>query len=135
MLGGIKLKKEYKIQDAIAYYILGYKKHVKSKKENELMQILKSVIISIKSNVDIIEIKQANENLLSEVKLKWKLKRDDILAYATCIFYQLINNEESITEEKIVETILKEIEKHHPRETMKEANIILDNMIYKNHIE
>lgn len=127
-LGGIKVKKEYLIKEVIAYYISGYKEYKKVNMTDDFMRILKSIIIVVKKNIDIIEIMRKNTDLLSNIQFEWKLRRDDILAYATCIFYRLINKNIDITEEKIVKEMLREIYLYHPRETMRRANNILEEL-------
>lgn len=77
-----------------------------------------------------IESKQAiqgvKKNLLERIHFSWVLTTDDMVAYATCIFYVLTKREKEINEEKIVKEFLKEIHSHHPRRTLQEANVIID---------
>ena len=40
----------------------------------------------------------------------------------------MINREQKITDEKIVKEFLRELHSHHPRRTMKEAELILTKM-------
>ena len=118
LLGGIKVKKnvrkkEYEIQEAVSYYILGYKRYERNKEQDGLKGILRNIL----------EIAQESLNI------GWFLSANDFIAYATCVFYVLINREIQITDEKIVKEFLSEIHSHHPRKIMKEAEIILDNLL------
>ena len=121
--------KEYSIDEAIAYYILGYEKYKKSKEQNGIGDILKSILEVAQDNLNATEIKGVDNDLLKKVNFSWTLTGDDFISYATCIFYVLINREQIITEEKIVKCFLSEIHIHHPRNTVKEASFILSNLI------
>lgn len=122
-------KKEYMIQEAVAYYILGYKKYKKTNKENDLLQILKNILEVTKENLYTTQVKGVNTELLNKIHFSWRLSADDFVAYATCIFYVLTNRENKITEEKIVKEFLTTIHSHHPKRVMQEAELILDKLI------
>lgn len=126
------IKKEYMIQEAVAYYILGYKKYEKTSTEKDLLQILKNIIEIVKEDLQKTQIKKVDSDLLRKVNFSWTLSADDFMAYATTIFYVLIKRENKITEEKIVKEFLAEIHSHHPRRTLKEAELILDKQILNN---
>lgn len=120
--------KEYTMEEAVAYYILGFKRYNKDKQKKGLEDILKNILEIAKENIDTTEIKGVDINLLKRINFNWILNSDDFVSYATCIFYVLINREENITGEKIVKEFLREIHSHHPRRTMKEAELILTKM-------
>jgi hypothetical protein len=120
------------IQEAVAYYVLGYREHEKSNKENDLLQILKSILEIARNNLNKTQIEGVNTELLSRINFSWTLSSDDFMAYATTIFYVLTKRENKITEEKIVKEFLAEIHSHHPRRTLKEAELILDKLILNN---
>lgn len=124
--------KEYMIQEAVAYYVLGYREYEKSNKENDLLQILKSILEIARDNLNKTQIEGVNTELLSRINFSWTLSSDDFMAYATTIFYVLTKRENKITEEKIVKEFLAEIHSHHPRRTLKEAELILDKLILNN---
>lgn len=121
-------KKEYMIQEVVAYYVLGYETYSKTNKENQFLPILKNILEIAKENLDTTEVKGISNELLNKIHFSWKLSADDFVAYATCIFYVLTNRESKITREKIVKEFLTEIHSHHPRRTLKEANFILENL-------
>lgn len=118
-------KKDFLIQEALAYYILGYQKYSKENAVNDYIQILKN-ILEVSSN-DINVVKSINNNLLDRINFSWVLSADDFVAYAVCIFYVLTKREKKITEEKILKEFLSELHTHHPRKILKEANFIIDN--------
>lgn len=118
-------KKDFLIQEALAYYILGYQKYSKENAENDYIQILKN-ILEVSSN-DINGVKSIDNNLLDRINFSWVLSADDFVAYAVCIFYVLTKREKKITEEKILKEFLSELHTHHPRKILKEANFIIDN--------
>ena len=93
-----------------------------------LEDILKNILEIAKENIDTNEIQGVNTNLLKRINFNWSLTSDDFVSYATCIFYVLINREQKITDEKIVKEFLRELHSHHPRRTMKEAELILTKM-------
>lgn len=124
--------KEYMIQEAVAYYVLGYREYEKSNKENDLLKILKSILEIARDNLNKTQIEGVNTELLSRINFSWTLSSDDFMAYATTIFYVLTKRENKITEEKIVKEFLAEIHSHHPRRTLKEAELILDKLILNN---
>lgn len=124
--------KEYMIQEAVAYYVLGYREYEKSNKENDLLQILKSILEIARDKLNKTQIEGVNTELLSRINFSWILSSDDFMAYATTIFYVLTKRENKITEEKIVKEFLAEIHSHHPRRTLKEAELILDKLILNN---
>lgn len=119
--------KEYMIQEAFAYYILGFQKYNKDNANNDCIQILKNILEVANENLNSTEIKGVNTNLLNRINFSWKLSADDFVAYAVCIFYVLTNREKQITEEKILKEFLSELHTHHPRRILKEANFIIDN--------
>ena len=119
--------KEYLIQEAFAYYVLGFQKYNKHNGDNNCIQILKNILEVANENLDSTEIKGVNPNLLNRINFSWKLSADDFVAYAVCIFYVLTNREKYITEEKILKEFLSELHTHHPRRILKEANFIIDN--------
>ena len=54
---GIKMKedirkKEYMIQEAFAYYVLGYQRYKKDNNENDCMQILKNILEVANENLN-----------------------------------------------------------------------------------
>ena len=120
--------KEYAIQEVVAYYILGYRKYKEESKNKGFEDLLKNILETAKENIDTTEIKGVNINLLKRINFNWVLNSDDFISYATCIFYVLLNREENITEEKIVIEFLKELHSHHPRRTIKEAELILTKL-------
>lgn len=119
--------KEYMIQEAFAYYILGFQKYNKENGNNDCIQILKNILEVAEENLNSTDIKGVNNNLLNRINFSWKLSADDFVAYAVCIFYVLTNREKQITEEKILKEFLSEVHTHHPRRILKEANFIIDN--------
>lgn len=120
--------KEYTMKEAVAYFILGYKRCNENNQKRGLEDILKNILEIAKENIDINEVQGVNTNLLKRINFSWKLTSDDFVSYATCIFYVLINREQKITDEKIVKEFLRELHSHHPRRTMKEAELILTKM-------
>lgn len=120
--------KEYTMEEAVAYYILGFKKCSENNQKKGLEDILKNILEIAKENIDTNEIQGVNTNLLKRINFSWTLTSDDFVSYATCIFYVLINREQKITDEKIVKEFLRELHSHHPRRTMKEAELILTKM-------
>jgi len=123
--------RKYSIKEAVSYYILGYRKFEQNKKDNELGDILKDILEVANENADNSEIQEVNTKLLKDINFKWVLSADDFIAYATCIFYILLNRKIQITDENIVEEFLNEIYSHHPIKTMKQAEIILDDLIMR----
>ena len=119
--------KEYLIEEAVVYYILGYKRYEQDKAQNGLGDILKDILEVAKENINATEITGLDTNLLKRIHFSLVLSADDFVAYAICIFYVLINREIQITSEKIVKEFLSEIHSHHPRKTMQETEIILTN--------
>ena len=120
-------KKEYMIQEAFAYYVLGYQRYRKDNNENDCMQIIKNILEVASENINATQIIGVNTNLLRRINFSWKLSADDFVAYATCIFYVLTKREKTITDEKILKEFLSELHTHHPRRILKEANFIIDN--------
>lgn len=120
--------KEYAIQEVVAYYILGYRNYKKESKKKSFEDLLKNILEIAKDNIDTTEIKGVDINLMKRINFNWVLNSDDLVSYATCIFYVLMNREENITEEKIVKEFLREIHSHHPRRTIKEAELILTKL-------
>ena len=120
--------KEYNIKEAVAYYILAYRRYSKKNHKKGLQDVLKYVLEEAKENINMDKIEGVNNDLLKIISFNWNLTSDDLLAYATCIFYVLMNRKEKITEEKIVKEFLSELHTHHPRRTVKEAEIILVNL-------
>lgn len=118
--------KKYTMEEAAAYYILGYKMYEQDSKQNGLADILKNIVEVAKQNLKSTEIIGVNIELLKRINFKWELSGNDFIAYAVCIFYVLINREIQITDEKIVKEFLRELHSHHPRRTMKEAEIIVE---------
>ena len=120
--------KEYTMEEAVEYYILGFKKCSENNQKKGLEDILKNILEIAKENIDTNEIQGVNTNLLKRINFNWSLTSDDFVSYATCIFYVLINREQKITDEKIVKEFLRELHSHHPRRTMKESELILTKM-------
>ena len=120
--------KEYTMEEAVTYFILGYKRCNENNQKRGLEDILKNILEIAKENIDTNEIQGVNTNLLKRINFSWSLTSDDFVSYATCIFYVLINREQKITDEKIVKEFLRELHSHHPRRTMKEAELILTKM-------
>lgn len=120
-------KKEYMIQEAFAYYVLGYQRYKKDNNENDFKQILKNILEVASDNINTTQITGVNTNLLNRINFSWKLSADDFVSYATCIFYVLTKREKVITDEKILKEFLSELHTHHPRKILKEAEFILTN--------
>lgn len=120
--------KRYTMEEAVAYYILGYKMYEQNSKQSGIEDILKNILEVAKRNVESTEITGVNIELLKRINFNWELSGNDFIAYAICIFYVLINREIQITDEKIVKEFLRELHSHHPRRTMKEAEIIIENI-------
>lgn len=120
--------KEYVMEEAVSYYILGYKRYEQNKDQNGLIDVLKNIVEVAQENLNATEVRGVNLELLERINFSWLLSPDDFIAYATCIFYVLMNREIQITDEKIVKEFLRELHSHHPRRTMKEAEIILENV-------
>ncbi len=118
--------KKYAIKEAVSYYILGYKRYEQNVEQNGLEDILKDIAEVAQENLDTEEIIGVNTDLLNRINFDWQFSSNDFIAYAVCIFYVLINREMQITDEKIVKEFLKELHTHHPRKTMKEAEVILE---------
>ncbi len=72
--------------------------------------------------------KRVNIELLERINFNWELSDNDLIAYAICIFYVLINREIQIKNGKIVKEFLRELHSHYPRRTMKEAEIIAEQI-------
>ena len=119
--------KEYFIQEAFAYYVLGYQRYKADNKDNDCIQILKNILEVASENVNTTQITGIDTNLLRRINFSWKLSADDFVAYAVCIFYVLTKREKHITDEKILKEFLSELHTHHPRRILKEANFIIDN--------
>ena len=90
--------KEYTMEEAVAYYILGFKKCSENNQKKGLEDILKNILEIAKENIDTNEIQGVNTNLLKRINFSWTLTSDDFVSYATCIFYVLINREQKITD-------------------------------------
>ena len=126
-------KSEFSINEAVAYYIVGYekaKKEIKGKDNKNWVIILKHIIESVR-DYELKDIQKEivqNKDLLKTIKFKWILSPDDFVSYATCIFYVLTNREEQITNKIIVTEFISEMYMHHPRKTLKEANFILEQV-------
>ena len=123
--------KNYVMEEAVSYYILGYKRYEQNEKQNGLIDVLKNILEVAQENINITEVRGVNVELLERIKFSWLLSADDFLAYATCIFNVLMNKEIQITDEKIVKEFLRQIHSHHPRQTMKDAERILENVFQK----
>lgn len=121
--------KSYVIEEAVSYYILGYKRYEQNEEQNGLIDVLKNILEVAQENIDTTEVKGVNVELLERIKFSWLLSADDFIAYATCIFGVLMNKEIQITDEKIVKEFLRQIHSHHPRQTMKEADLILEKYL------
>lgn len=129
-------KSEFTINEAVAYYIVGFQnaeREIKEKNNKNWVIILKQIIESVRDYElkDIQKVITQNKDLLKTIKFKWFLSPDDFVSYATCIFYVLTNREEQITNKKIVTEFISEMYIHHPRKTLKEANFILDQAFPK----
>ena len=98
--------KEYNIKEAVAYYILAYRRYSKKNHKKGLEDVLKYVLEEAKENINMHKIEGVNNDLLKRISFNWNLTSDDLLAYATCIFYVLMNRKEKITEEKIVKVAI-----------------------------
>lgn len=120
--------KKYDIKEAVSYYILGYKRYEQNIEQNGLGDILKDIAEVAQENLDTEEITEVNPELLNRINFDWQLSSNDFIAYAVCIFYVLINREMQITDEKILKEFLKELHTHHPRRTMREAEVILESV-------
>lgn len=129
-------KSEFTINEAVAYYIVGFQnaeKEIKEKNDKNWVIILKHIIESVRDYElkDIQKVIVQNKDLLKTIKFKWILSPDDFVSYGTCIFYVLTNREEQITNKKIITEFISEMYIHHPRKTLKEANFILDQVFPK----
>lgn len=120
--------KKYTMEEAVAYYILGYKMYEQDSKQSGLEDILKDIAQIAQENLESSEITGVNVELLKKINFNWELSGNDFIAYAICIFYVLINREIQITDEKIVTEFLRELHSHHPRRTMQEAEIIVEQL-------
>lgn len=120
--------KNFIMEEAVSYYILGYKRYEQNIKQNGLGDILKNIVEVAQENFNSTEIIGVNTELLRRINFNWNLSADDFIAYATCIFYVLINREIQITDEKIVKEFLKELHSHHPKRVMQEAEVILESV-------
>lgn len=118
--------KKYTMKEAVSYFILGYKKYEQDREQNGLRDIIKNIVEVIQEHIDKEEITRVNSELLNKINFDWLLSSNDLIAYATCIFYVLINREIQITDEKIVREFLKELHTHHPKRTIQEAELILE---------
>ena len=49
-------KKEYMIQEAFAYYVLGYERYRKDNNENDCMQIIKNILEVASDNINATQI-------------------------------------------------------------------------------
>ena len=126
---------EYTIQEVIMFFIIGYdryknqySKNIENNKKNQFKYIIKSILETSKSKLEEQELLIINKNVFEKELFDWKFIDDDILSYATCVFYVLLNRENIITNEMIIKEFLSEIKKHHPRTTRKEANVILERI-------
>ena len=124
-------KSDFTIKEAIAYYIVGFEKAKDEIKEinNKNWIIILKYILECVRDYDLKEIEKvilSNRNLLKVIKFQWVLSPDDFVAYATCIFYVLINREKQITTGKIITEFISEIYMQHPRRTLRDANFILE---------
>ncbi|MBS5853666.1 MAG: hypothetical protein KIC56_00365 [Clostridium sp.] len=119
--------KNYTMKEAVSYYILGYKRYEQNTEQNGLADILKNIVQVAQENIENKENVVVSNDILNRINFDWLLSANDLIDYAVCIFYVLINREIQITDEKIVKEFLKELHLHHPRKTMKEAEIILEN--------
>lgn len=119
--------KEFMIQEAFAYYVLGFQQYNKKNNDNDYIRILKNILEVASDNINTTQITGVNTNLLNRINFSWMLSADDFVAYATCIFYVLTKREQKITDEKILKEFLAELHTHHPRRILKEADFILDN--------
>ena len=119
--------KNYTMKEAVSYYILGYKRYEQNTEQNGLADILKNIVQVAQENIENKGNVVVSNDTLNRINYDWLLSANDLIAYAVCIFYVLINREIQITDEKIVKEFLKELHLHHPRKTMKEAEIILEN--------
>ena len=88
--------KEYAIQEVVAYYILGYRRYSENIQKKSLRDLLKDILKVARENIDTTEIKDVDINLLKRINFNWILNSDDLVSYATCIFYVLLNREENI---------------------------------------
>lgn len=127
MIKNIK-NKDYVMEEAVSYYILGYKRYEQNEKQNGLIDVLKNILEVAQENLNITEVKGVNVELLTRIKFSWLLSANDFLAYATCIFRVLMNKEIQITDEKIVKEFLRQIHSHHPKQIMKNAESILERI-------
>lgn len=119
--------KNYTMKEGVSYYILGYKRYEQNTEQNGLADILKNIVQVAQENIENKGNVVVSNDTLNRINFDWLLSANDLIAYAVCIFYVLINREIQITDEKIVKEFLKELHLHHPRKTMKEAEIILEN--------
>ena len=138
LMGGIIvndiIKRTYTIQEIVAYCIYGYRKCFikdEANKKEKFQLILKS-ILEVANEISKEQIVQkVDANLLKRVHFEWRMQESELLAYAACIFFVLVNREQKITDEKIVKEFLSELHIHHPRRTKMEANVILENFFKK----
>lgn len=123
-----KKDRKYTMKEVASYYILGYKRYEQNIEQNGLIDILINIIDVSQGNISNKEIRELDIDLLHSINFDWLLSAKDFIAYAVCIFYVLMNREIQITAEKIVNEFLSEVHSHHPRKTIKEAEVILENI-------
>ena len=132
----IKCKnRTYNIDEAIAYYILGFKEYsseVEKIKKKDWIIIIKFILELSNDEVKMEKTIEEHKELLKKIQFAWKLSTNDFTAYATCIFYVLTNREKVITPEKIVNEFLSRIYLHHPRRVMQEAEFLWSQYVPEN---
>lgn len=85
--------KNYTMKEAVSYYILGYKRYEQNVSQNGLKDILKNIAEVTQENIENKENVLVNNDLLDRINFNWLLSANNLIAYATCIFYVLINRE------------------------------------------
>ena len=66
--------KEYTMEEAVAYYILGFKKCSENNQKKGLEDILKNILEIAKENIDTNEIQGVNTNLLKRINFRKRNK-------------------------------------------------------------
>lgn len=119
-------KMDYKVKEALAYYILAERISKKQNKGKDCLTIIRNLLLTA-GNVDKkVAVSKVNIELLDKIDFFWTITADEFVAYATCIFYVLTKREKEITEEMITKEFFTELHSHHPRRIMKEAEFILE---------
>lgn len=118
--------KLFDVQEVGAYYILGYRRYLKNKKDKYLTEIIGNILEVAKEKNGIIPENEVNMELLKKIKFFWAFNSSDLVSYAICIFHSL-RDKEKVTDEEIIEKFTEELYAHHPREEFNTAVFIWKN--------